>query len=112
MFFTATVTLEGRQRRPAFQACFGLPPDHSFRRPWRADFERQNTEAPLYPSWRSVVPVRLSSLLPLTGKDLMPCSSLSFLCDALFRRAPGSGRSRLVSVATARLPTPACVKRT
>ena len=76
------------------------------------DFGGQNTEAAPYPSWFKLFPVRHASLLPLTGKGLMPLSSLSFSRSAFLGRTPEVVRLRLVGVITARLPTPACVKRT
>ena len=59
-----------------------------------------------------VFPDSASSLLLLTGKGLTPLSSLSFSWSAFFGRTPEVVFSRLIGVATVRLPTPACVIRT
>ena len=57
-------------------------------------------------------PNSASSLLLLTGKGLMPLSSLSFSCSAFFGGYPECVRFRFLGVATRKLPTPACVIRT
>jgi len=52
------------------------------------------------------------SRLRLTGKGLLPLSSLSFSRSAFCSGYPEGVSLRRVGVATARLPTPACVTRT
>lgn len=59
-----------------------------------------------------VFPDSAPSLLRLTGKGLTPLSSLSFSCSAFSADTRMGVTIRLVGVATARLPTPACVSRT
>jgi hypothetical protein len=89
-----------------------LPPRHSCRCATTHRFRG--------PEYRSCTPIRpgqafadsAPSLLWFTGKGLMPLSSLSFSRSAFVGRTPEVVSLRLVSVATTRLPTPACVKRT
>jgi len=111
MFFATAVTLGGRHRRPAFQACLGLPSEHRFQSVW-TDFGGQNTEAAPLPALAKRTPgsAIVSATTDWQGLDA------PFIVELFMFRSfcgyPDGVSVRLLGVATGRLPTPACVRRT
>ena len=89
--FTTAVTSVGRLCVRVDQVCPRLPPRHSFQPHSGTDFREQNTEAFPYPSG-SHVTHPAPSLLSLTGKGLMPLSSLSCSQFAFSQRNSGGCR--------------------
>ena len=84
MFFTVTVTLGGRQRRPVVQACHQAPARASFAAlPGSADFGGRNTEASPLPILFNILPSGFVSVAA-DWQGLSPRSSLSFSRSAFW----------------------------
>lgn len=112
MFFVVTVTLGGRQRRPALQAWHQAPACALFAAPLvRADFGGQNTEVSPLPVLLSVVPLGLVSVA-IDWQGLVAPFIVELFAFCRFDRNPREVFARFLGVATGKLPTPACVKRT
>lgn len=81
-------------------------------RPWSGLFRgvEYRSSSPIRPA--KLFPIRLRLCCFVTGKGLMPLSSFSFSLRHTFHGRTGGCPIRPVCVATAGLPTPACVKRT